>query len=347
MNILIITQVVDTHNPVLGFFHAWIKEFSTHYEHVTVICLQKGMYDIPSNVRIISLGKERQVSKIRYLLNLYTHVVRERKKYDRVFVHMNPVYVVLIGVLWRMMGKKVFLWYTHKQVDMKLRVAALLSHGIFTASKESFRLPSKKLNVMGHGIDVALFKPAVHREKSGDLHLCSIARISETKNQKIMIETIRILRARGTRAILHIVGSAITKKDKEYEEELKKLVQRDGLSNSIIFHGTIVHDEVSAFLQQMDLCINLSNTGSLDKAVLEAMACGLEVVASNEAFKDMLGPTRMVSNSAEQIADHIVRLVKAGEQKQTSTLRDIVQKSHSLSVLIDRMSHIIDNETSR
>ena len=34
--------------------------------------------------------------------------------------------------------------------------------------------------------------------------------------------------------------------------------------------------------------INMSNTGSIDKAVLEAMACGIPVITANEAFEPIL-----------------------------------------------------------
>ncbi|MFH0892331.1 MAG: glycosyltransferase family 4 protein [Candidatus Falkowbacteria bacterium] len=60
MKLLICTQKVDINDDVLGFFHSWIREFAKHYEKVTVICLYKGEYDLPENVKVLSLGKERK-----------------------------------------------------------------------------------------------------------------------------------------------------------------------------------------------------------------------------------------------------------------------------------------------
>ena len=54
--------------------------------------------------------------------------------------------------------KKTLLWYTHKAVNWKLKLAEKLVDKIFTASKESFRLPSKKVEITGHGIDLEKFK---------------------------------------------------------------------------------------------------------------------------------------------------------------------------------------------
>ena len=59
MKLLIVTQKVDQNDSVLGFFHKWIIQFAGHFETVTVVCLEKGNYDLPKNVRVLSLGKEQ------------------------------------------------------------------------------------------------------------------------------------------------------------------------------------------------------------------------------------------------------------------------------------------------
>src|SRR3989338_7648361 len=58
MKLLIITQKVNQEDSVLGFFHSWIREFASRFEEVTVICLEKGVYNLPENVEVFSLGKE-------------------------------------------------------------------------------------------------------------------------------------------------------------------------------------------------------------------------------------------------------------------------------------------------
>ena len=55
MKLLILTQVVDKEDHFLGFFHKWIEEFSKNYENITVICLKKGKYDLPNNIKVLSL----------------------------------------------------------------------------------------------------------------------------------------------------------------------------------------------------------------------------------------------------------------------------------------------------
>lgn len=59
MKLLIVTQVIDTEHPILGFFHRWCSEFAKNCEHVHIICLQAGKHSLPANVTVHSLGKEQ------------------------------------------------------------------------------------------------------------------------------------------------------------------------------------------------------------------------------------------------------------------------------------------------
>ena len=100
MSLLILTQKVDSSDPLLGFFHRWIEEFARYQDSITVICLEEGHHKLPANVRIFSLGKEKHRSRSAYVLMFYKHIWRERKKYDSVFVHMNQEYILATGWLW-------------------------------------------------------------------------------------------------------------------------------------------------------------------------------------------------------------------------------------------------------
>mgnify|MGYP000064714087 CR=1 FL=1 len=157
MKILVITQKVDTNDPILGFFHRWIEEFSKYYEKVCVICLKKGGHDLPPNVSIYSLGKEEGESRIKYITRFYKYIWNLRKEYDVVFVHMNQIYIVLGGILWRIWNKKIGLWYVHRQKSLSLWLSAYITNVIFTSSKESFGYQNSKVNYLGHGIDVSKY----------------------------------------------------------------------------------------------------------------------------------------------------------------------------------------------
>ena len=144
MKLLIVTQAVDTEDPALGFFCSWIEEFAKHAERVEVICLKEGKHTLSANVRVHSLGKPCSAEatqgagkRLKYIFNFYRYIWQLRHDHDAVFVHMNPEYVVLSGLFWRLWGKRIGLWYTHKSVNLKLRVAAWLADVILRPRKRA------------------------------------------------------------------------------------------------------------------------------------------------------------------------------------------------------------------
>src|SRR3990167_3022075 len=117
----------------------------------------------------------------------YCDLSGERKNYDAVFVHMNPEYVVLGGLFWKLWNKKKYLWYVHKAVDWKLRLAEKFVEKIFTASLESCRLKSDKIVITGHGIDVNKFKSqsrygGTNLKSDGEFKIITAGRIAAVKN---------------------------------------------------------------------------------------------------------------------------------------------------------------------
>ena len=164
MELLIITQKVDLVDPILGFFHRWIEKFAHHFERVEVIALEVREHNLPANVSVHSLGKEKGYGRLHRAIFYILYSIFLR--YDAVFVHMNPEYLALFGWYWKLMGKRTALWYTHKSVTWWLCLAEKFADKIFTASRESFRLPSRKVEIIGHGIEMELFiRTQEHKNK--------------------------------------------------------------------------------------------------------------------------------------------------------------------------------------
>ncbi len=322
MKLLICTQKVDKNDPILGFFHRWIEEFATQCESIIVICLEKGEYTLPENVQVLSLGKEGGVSRLKYIYNFYRYIWKERKKYDSIFVHMNQVYVILGGLLWRILGKKISIWYTHKSVTFSLRVAEGFVDTIFTASKKSFRLKSKKVMVVGHGIDTSLFSPEKYSNRKDDTIL-TVGRISESKQ---IIKMLDILKDYPSFKLV-IVGSPVTKEDFIYRDRFLNEVEQRELNNQVEIVGDVPQGELPPFYAKAKVFINLSVTGSLDKAVLEALSMNVPVYTTNEAFNDTEYP---VNHSFTEALN---------SKKET---RSYIVELHSLQKLIQLLSkHIV------
>lgn len=288
MRLLVTTQAVDLDDPVLGFFHRWLEEFAKRCESIEVICLKEGRHDLPKSVRVHSLGKEGGESRIKYVFNFYRYIFS--LKYDSVFVHMNPEYVVLGGAWWRLRRARIVLWYTHRARNLKLRIAVLLSNAIASSARESITVENPKIHIIGHGIDVARF--ASQQLKTFDAHaprIVSVGRITPIKHLETIIDATALVRETGIMATLDLVGEAAVGSDHEYERSLKDLIDKRGLQASVRFLGSVKNIDMPQTYARYDLSINACPTGGIDKAVLESMASGVVALACNEGFKSYFG----------------------------------------------------------
>lgn len=337
MRILITTQIVDRTDPGLGFFHLWIEEFATVCESVEVICLKKGDFKFPPNVTVTSLGKEKGGSRVRYAIRFMREIIARRSRYDSVFVHMNPEYVVLGGLIWRILGKRVGLWYTHRSVDLKLRIAARFMHIAFTGSKESFRIKSPKVLVTGQGVDTGIFAPdTLHRESSTPV-LLVVGRISPIKNIELAIDTLEAVRSVVPGATLRIVGAIGMPEHEVYLDTLKERVHTMCLEDAVIFVGGKDSEGVREELGVADVFLHTSMTKSADKTAVEAMAMGVYQVTSSEVYQHDLPASCFQPPTALAYAREITRFIALPEPERVrlaSIMRETAIREHSLERLV-------------
>jgi glycosyltransferase involved in cell wall biosynthesis len=292
MRLLITTQALDAQDPRLGFFVRWVKEFARHCESVTVICLRKGTYELPDNVAVYEIGPGNKFARA---IRILRYIVVLRPRYEAVFVHMNPEYVVVAGWLWRLLGKKVGLWYTHKAVNLRLRIATWFANIIFTASKESFRLRSPKVHVMGHGIDTTFFSqdPTVARES----WWLSAGRLDKSKRHDLAIRA-----AVDAGKELRILGEGPER------GALEILAKESGAK--VVFADRIDHIGVRDAFRRAGLFLHMSETGSLDKMILEAIACGCPVSTRDPALKHLETVDTAFVGEHHSLSNLIPRILK-------------------------------------
>lgn len=344
MRLLIITQTVNQSDPVLGFMQRWIAEFALQCEQTTVLCLNKGAYDLHKTVRVFSMGKERRISRFLYLYNFFKIIIQERSAYDAVFVHMNQIYVVLGGIIWRLLGKKICLWYAHGHVPFSLRLAEKFVNRIFTSTNSGCRLASKKIRVIGQGIDTKYFVPGIKREQSDVFHIVVVGRISPVKDYETLLRAAAQLKMAVSRMQVTIVGGVGTLEQAEYVIKLNRLVSELGIGPLIQFIGPCVHQETMRWFQRADVFVNTSHTGSLDKAILEAMACGVPVLTCNEAGRSILGEHDATllfeKKNVGQLVERLIALYRIGPIERDRIgehLRNIVVRDHGIESFVQKI----------
>lgn len=354
MKVLMITQKVDLDDSLLGFTHTWVVKLAERVDRLHGLALSgEGRRSLPANATFHSMGKERGTKRLGRLVN-FTRVVAPLvlgRQVDVVFAHMCPLYAIAAAPYCKLRHVPLVLWFTHGGVNWRLRLAEKLVDRVVTASAESFRLSSPKVIPIGHGIDTERFRPVMRDGPNSPLVILSVGRISPIKDYDTLIEAAHwLINDLGRRdVVFQIVGDVGTPDQQAYLEHLKRRVNDLGLSEHVHFVGGVPYGQVARWYQQCDVFVNLSHTGSLDKAVLEAMACGIPVLTCNEAFVPVLDGlvTQLIfakGNSVE-LADKLVVLLSQPSNEREALeqrLRSIVLRDHSLDQLIERILHIFD-----
>ena len=156
------------------------------------------------------------------------------------------------------------------------------------------KISKKKLVTILNGVDTQRFVPWESKQKenarktfglsNGDKILGTVCRLDPVKNLELLIGSMP--------AICKVIPNckALIVGDGPAESQLRNLAQALGLNSKVIFPGR--SSEIESVLPIFDLYVNTSLSEGTSMTILEAMSCGLPVVAS-----DVGGNSRLVDNS--------------------------------------------------
>lgn len=171
--------------------------------------------------------------------------------------------------------------------------------------EQEFCLKSNRIPVVCNGVDIDRFHPLETKIFSDTVRVVSVGTLYWIKNQEMTIHAICDLHSEGMKITLDLLGDG---KDRKVLEELIAARQAESY---ITLHG--VRKNVEKYLQEADIYVSASKTEGLPLSILEAMACGLPVVATNAGgTKDIVhdGKNGFLINidDKEQFKDSIRKL---------------------------------------
>ncbi len=348
-----LTQKVDREDPILGFFHTWIYKLSFKFEFIYVVCLWKGKLDLPGNVKVYSLGKELKFSifnfqfsilkKIRYIFKFFNLCFFQSLSYDAVFVHMNQEYVLLGGIFWKIMRKMVFLWRNHPVGGVLTRLSVFLANKVFCTSEFAFVARYKKTSIMPVGIDTERFKD-LKIEKSRN-SILFLGRMSPIKKPDLLIDALNLLNQKDINFRCNFYGDP-SPKDTDFYANLKAKARKLNLESKVIFHPGVPNYNAPTIYSEHNIFVNLTPTGSFDKTILEAAACGCLVVVTNESLKGEIDERMIIQDySASELAEKIEFWLNADSAEKADAslkLQKYVFQNHSLNALMEKLAKAIN-----
>jgi len=180
-------------------------------------------------------------------------------------------------------------------------VSRLRAHGLTDDSK---------IDRMPIPIDVDFFVPSANGGPAGRIGFAG--RIGDPrKNAGLLFEAMTILRQRGVEATLHIAGPRDT--------AMEQRVENMKIAENIEFLGVLSREDLRSFYQHLDVLVFSSLREGLGLSALEAMACGVPVVATRCGGPDDYvrdGETGFFAGfDASDFADKLARVIGNRERR--------------------------------
>jgi len=352
MKVLMVTPRVDELHPILGFIPTWINNLAKRVKilHVLTLGYNEKTY-LLDNVIVHSLDRRKnKLGKIIYFNNT---MLKLRKKVDVVFCHMYPDLAALSALYGRLLGIPVVWFRAHGSINLTARIAYFLVSRVVTSSEQGFKIKGNKVIIIGQGIDTNKFKPADRPERENKVIL-AVGRISPIKNYETLIKAANILinEKKMKNLSFVIVGGVPVASQRGYFERLKKMVKEFKLEGYIEFIGPMSYGDIVSYYQNCDIFVNPSHASSLEKTVLEAMACEKPVITSNIAYyldvfdEELRKKCYFEKNDYKALADRIEYFLNNDETSLKKKLREIVVQHHSVEHLMDSLVNIFKEVTT-
>jgi glycosyltransferase involved in cell wall biosynthesis len=342
MRVAMLVQKVDDHDWLMAFTVRWIRALAARVDHVHVITLEQREADLPPNVTVQSMGKERGYGRLRELIAFYRALGRVIRDVDVIFSHMTPRYTWLSAPYALMYSKPQMMWYAHRHVNVELRLALALCTYAVTSVPTAFPLPSEKLRVIGQGIDTAFFAPDPNCLPDDPPLIVYVARMMPIKHHESLL---RALTRLDSSVRVALVGGVPDGQDSTYLSHLQKFAHDLGIAERVTFTGGLLAEAVRDWSRRATVAVNLSPPGLFDKAALESMLTGVPTIVSNAAFDDLLGEHVSWLRIAEPddmqgLAAKLESLIALAPQERAAIgldVRERVKTAHSLDGLMDRL----------
>jgi glycosyltransferase involved in cell wall biosynthesis len=360
-----ILHVIDTGGPGGAetiFLHAAARLNRARFESVAVV---GGEGWLAGQIRGHGLTLEVLPAKGRFNVRYLTALARlvRRHRIDVVLAHLygSAVYASMAGALLSIPVISVL--HGHSDMPAAERFsylkAAIIRRGsrkvVFVSERleEHLRprlgLGADRCAVIPNGVDTEVFAPAPDRSLLAELGLPdgtalvgAIGNIRKPKAYDVLLRAARALLDRSQRFHLVIAGDCAN----ALGEQLRGLSRELGIERQVTFLG--LRPDVSRILNNLDVYVLSSKTEGFSIACIEAMACGVPVVATRSG-----GPEQILEGEAgllvptgdpESLASGIERVLSSKELATAMTQRAMqrVHERYSLATMLSRYETLLE-----
>lgn len=351
------------HKPYIKWFHdqGWQVDVAANNDYDRkedcVIPYCDNFYELPFERSPLKKGNIDAYKQLKKIL--------DREHYDLIHCHtpMGSVITRLAADAARKSGTKVIYtahgfhfykgapainWLVYYPIE---RILSKKTDLLLTMNKEDYTraktFSAKRVELVdGVGLDISRFTIATEEKKEEvrkefglnkeDIFAISVAQLIPRKNHTVLIQAIKKLN--NPNFHLFILG------DGAQEKELKEQVKVLGIEKQVHFLG--FRRDVSRICKSADIFLFASLQEGLSVAIMEAMACGLPIVASNirgniDLVDNDLGGYLVDPKDVDGFVDSIKKLMNDSQKQEQMRIYNLkkIQK-YSVDAVTKKMAEI-------
>lgn len=234
-----------------------------------------------------------------------------------------------------------------KFVSYPLELKLLHNSDLITTVSESIAQEIKKyyleldnIIIIGNGVDETIYLPAQKENVGGNKFIMYAGRMDREKGLFDLIECGRYLLNQRSDILFILAG-----KGPDYNK-LKQKSKKLGLQENFIFLGQIGSDELIHLYQRSTLFVFPSYHEGLPGSLLEAMSCGLPIIATNvRGNRDLItsGENGILvpPRSPEKLANTISMLLDDDKLRKDlgNNARKKIEENFSSNIIYTNMLH--------
>jgi glycosyltransferase involved in cell wall biosynthesis len=314
------------------------------------------------------IGKKSPEDMLLYFMRMPLLIMRLRRlireKKPRL-VYANAARTFVWAAIACSLTRAPLVWHVHSIFQSGLERGLLLFFGRFAsvrrvvavseAAARPLRALGDKLIVLRNAVDTTLYAPAAARSGvlrnayglDGKTLIGMVGLVIEWKGIDDFLRSAELVHKKNPDTRFMIIGGILDATHDSYREYLDKLVDSLGLGSCVTFTGH--RDDVPHVLQDLDVYVLASKKPDpCPTALLQAMACGLAVVAP-----DAGGPREIVQSGStgmlypagdtDALADAILSLAGNPQKRRLlgSAAASLIREKYPSELYIASMQRIL------
>lgn len=312
----------------------WVNSLSEYYDIYLVSCKNhtEAENKISNKVKIFTL-------KYKAPLGYYLNVRQLRKIYnevqpDLINVHYASGYGTLARIakiqpiLLSIWGSDIYEFPKKSKLNYNILKKNILNAREIASTSENMKQEleriypylNKKIHITPFGVDTNKFYVMGNDRDDNEFRIGLVKTLEKKYAISDLILAFNKLKTNIKDKIKDINLKLYIYGQGNQEKTLKDLIKDLNLQDSVFLKGQIKNDEVPRVLNSFDLFCATSISESFGVAVVEAMACGLPVVATDaDGFKEVVvnGKTGLIvkRHNIEEIANALEKLILNKEER--------------------------------